>query len=141
MPVESESANHGLVVAALFALLTDWDKAETRQGRRGEFRTTGANMYRIRELQPEETEQIKMLAATFGIDTDEEDLQEMFSGEYEYQISYACNRFATKSGKYAQGPRLTSQELRTLERAKQILAQKEGAATQFLTTPNRDKAA
>lgn len=135
VPVNEQGSNQGLIVAALFALVTDWDEQETRQGRRGEYRTTGASMFRIRTLQEDEADSIKAIAGTFGLDLDDDELQEIFSGDYEYQISYACNRFESKTGGIA-GGRLTQNEMRTLERAKTILLNKEAAATRILTTPD-----
>lgn len=136
MPQPDGVQDKGLLVAALFALVTNWEDAETRTGRRGDYRTTGASMYRLRNLDEEELDQVKLMCGVFGLDYDEDDLAVFFAGDYEYQVSYACNRFATKAGGLASS-RLTSQERRTLDRAAEILASKEDVARPFLTTPRR----
>lgn len=123
---------NGVLVAALLAVLTDWDKAEVRAGRRGEYRTTGASMYRIRELNEQEKQQVMLACGTLGIDVDEDDLSEIFTGGFEYQASYSCNRFVTGTGS---GITLTSNERRILDRAASILIKKEKAAAAVLTMP------
>ena len=92
-------------------------------------------MYRIRELNPQELEVIKIVVGALGLEADDESLTETFAGDFEYQVSYACNRFATVSG--GRQPRLTANEMRTLERARGILANKEQAAAAVLTAPDR----
>lgn len=134
MPVNKQSADHGLIVAALLAAVTNWDETETRIGRRGQYHTTGASMYRIRQLTPEEADSVKVIVGTLGVDLDDEDITEIFDGEHEFQVSYACNRFEVRGGVGSQ--RLTQNEMRTLERAKLILVNKEAEATRILTTPD-----
>lgn len=118
--------DNGVLVAALFALVTDWDQAEIRAGRRGEYRTTGASMHRLRTLTTDEIGQLVATAGTVGVNTDEGELLVFFGGDYEYQVSYACNRFATRAT--VGGQRLTANEQRTLERAQSILQSKPRAA-------------
>ena len=129
--VVTVTSDKGLIVAALLAVVTDWERAEVRSGRRGEYRTTGASMYRLRELSAEDADVLKTLCGALGIDEDEKELLASFAGDYEFQVSYACNRFATKAGSIG-AQRLTNNELRTLERAKQIVAAKSSAASVVL---------
>lgn len=115
-----------VVIAALIAMSTNWDQAEVRTGRRGQYRTTGASMIRLREVKPEIGEQVAHIAGMLGLELDDEDIEEMFNGDFEFQISYACNRFATKTGTIG-STRITQNEMRTLERAAEILKRKDSA--------------
>ena len=92
-------------------------------------------MERLRELAPEELDSVQAVCGALGLDVDNEELREFFSGDFEYQASFAVNRFETKAT--GGGQRLTQNELRTLERAKLILGRKERAAASFLTQPEK----
>lgn len=131
MPVDSGSSNKQLLVAALFSILTNWDETEARTGRRGEYRTTGASMFRVRELQDEDKAILAASCAALGVDVESEEIDEIFGGDYEYQVSFACNRFPSKSVSVA-GIRLTGNEMRTVERLKQIAAKKPQAVAELL---------
>lgn len=133
--MQGQPKDSGLMVAMLLALTTSWEQAEIRSGRRGEYRTTGASMFRFRDVTPEVAEMLTTTCGTLGVDVDEDAIRELFSGEFEFQISYACNRFSTRPA--IGGQRLTSNEVRTLERAKAILVSKEQAATAVFTAPDR----
>lgn len=138
--VESVPLETNRILAALLAVLTNWERAEVRQGRRGEYRTTGASLVRIRALDDEkEIEAIRMVTGLLGMDIDDDDLEEIFSGDFEYQVSYACNRFPT-AGSAARVPRLTQNETRTLQRASTIIASKGDAALRIFDTPGRKAA-
>lgn len=144
MPVvaTTKATRNVSMIAALLAISVNWDddnSVTVKEGRRGEYRTTSAQMERIRVLNDEEAQELANIAGSMGLDVSEGELKEFFSGDFEYQISYACNRFATVTGGRTQ--RLTAKELRTLEQARNILADKEAAAARFLTTAKGEKAA
>lgn len=126
------STKNGTLVAALVAAITNWDEAETRQGRRGDFKTTGANMIRLKELDSSEREQLSLVCGAMGCDLDDEELEELFAGSFEFQVSFSCNRFPVSS---ASGPALTMAERRVLDKAAGILVRKEKAAAELLTMP------
>lgn len=130
MAVDNKQSNTQLVLAALFALATNWDSTESRTGRRGEYQTTGASMFRIRELGEDERAVIEATCASLGIEVSPDELDDVFKGDYEYQVSFACNRFPSK-GSNVGGIRLTSNEMRTIERLR-IIAEKKPQAVQEL---------
>lgn len=141
MPINTTETSNNLILAALMALATDWDHAEQRMGRRGEYRTTGANMIRMRELTDEEKQAVVAGASALGMDVDEEDLEDVFSGTHEYQASFAVNRFTMKNASYG-GLRLTQNEARTIERLRTIAERKPEAVQEALKVLDRaDRAA
>src|SRR6266702_5265698 len=133
--INTEQSNTQLILGALFALAVDWESAETRTGRRGQYQTTGASMFRIRELSEDERAILEATCAALGMELAPEDLDEIFQGEFEYQVSFACNRFSSK-GSVVSGVRLTSNEMRTIERLKAI-AEKKPEAVRELLQPRR----
>lgn len=135
-----ENSNNQAVLAALFAIMTNWDEAEVRAGRRGEYRTTGANMFRLRELAGEERGRVEAACAAVGIGIESEEIDEMFNGDYEYQISFACNRFVSK-GATVSGIRLTGNEMKAVERLRVIAEKKPQAVAELLGAAPRKRAA
>ena len=123
------------VVVAVLAIATNWNFAEVRPGRGSDHLTTGAQSEQIRELSADEIDSVQAVCGAFGIDVDDDELREFFSGEYRYQGSFSVNRFETAARRG--GQRLTQNELRTLERAKLILGRKERAAASFLSQPEK----
>ena len=134
MPTINTVANSEYaIVAELLAIIVNWPETESRIGRRGEFYTTGAQMVRVRELDEEELSRLTSMATALGLDYDEEELKKVFSGDFEYQVSFACNRFPSKSGKAAGGGmRLTANEMRAVERLRAISEKKPQAVAQAL---------
>lgn len=132
MPIANTTGTpQGLVLAALLAVITNWNETEARQGRRGEYHTTGANMVRVSELTDDEKELVIAAANAIGVDCTDEDIAEVFDGEYEYQASLSCNRFGRKGSNVA-GVRLTQNDMRTVERFRRIAESKPQAIEQIL---------
>lgn len=104
------------LLAALVATLVDWDNSEERTGRRGEYHTTGANSLRLREVEGPMLRAVCATLHSVGVDCEESDIAELLDGRYEFQISFAANRFSSKSQRG-----LSATEMRALDRAAQIM--------------------
>lgn len=95
-PVEDSQLPGELLVGSLFALLTNWQNAEARVGRRGTYLTTGSMSFRVRTLTPELKQTLINALPVLNIGIEEKDLDALFSGQHEYQISFAINKFRSK---------------------------------------------
>lgn len=128
--VEEQGVTKQVILAALVVLLADWDSAQKRTGRRGEYLTTGALSTRFREL-PEEVQRGCMEAvALLGLDVNDGELDAFFNAGHEYQVSYSINRFGASG---SSGKTLTSNELRSVERVRTLIEKKGKAVLDKLT--------
>lgn len=115
-----------LLVGTLLVLLANWPDAEARTGRRGTYLTTGAQSFRARTLPPELIDTIHRLCETFGVTKTEKEIKHIFSGIYEYQVSFSVNKFQIRKQ-----PSLTQLEQRAIEKIRQIL-EEDGKDTSVL---------
>lgn len=111
-----------LIIGAMIVMLTNWDSSEVRTGRRGDYLTTGAMQIRFRTVPKETQMSVLMALRALGEDIDEEELAEVFNGNDEFQMSFAINKFQSKS----RG--LSTADQRAIERVKALLedSQKQG---------------
>lgn len=129
--VEEQGVTKQVILAALVVLLADWDNAQKRTGRRGEYLTTGALSTRFREL-PEEVQRGCMEAVgSLGLDVNDGELDAFFNAGHEYQVSYSINRFGASGS--STGKTLTSNELRSVERVRTLIEKKGKAVLDKLT--------
>lgn len=104
-------------LAAMMVLLTDWENTERRQGRRGEYATTGAQSFRLREIPRDMAAAIAQSLSTLGFELSEDDIAQCFANEFDYQVSFSINRFPLK-----QTAGLTATDMRAIERVRAIMS-------------------
>lgn len=116
-----DGSSKSAFMAAMLVLLTDWSETERRQGRRGEYATTGAQSFRLREIPGDVVQAIQASLEALGHEVSEEEIAQCFDNEFDYQVSYSINRFplAKTSG-------LTSADVKAIDRVKTLIS---GAGT------------
>lgn len=125
-----KSQDSELLIAALLVMFTNWDNTETREGRRGKYHTTGASQLpRMKTIPKDIKSNLISIANSIGMDIEEEEIDELFSGLHEYQLSFAINRFESRTG---DGISLTSREQKAVQTVVELLARKPEAVTEKL---------
>lgn len=112
---QGEKTRNEVLIGALAILLTDWSQTENRIGRRRQFHTTGATQVRLRTLDERTREDLYQVAMVLGIPVGQEDIEMIFSGNEDYQMSFSINRFEMVGGG------LSSTDKRAIERVKGLL--------------------